>query len=170
MPFIPLVDLPSGHGVLGAILFWSGIALFGLVIALIASSKVKRKSPNSTLPIIGLVNFIALAGAFLVIASFITNAVQDVAAGKNESRSELIRSEIKDSYGLKLSDSQLTALNYPTAEPEGDFVSYGHFDYAEQVKGSQPAERTIYLVWADNELQLSESEDGKSFDELEAAK
>lgn len=71
--------------------------------------------------------------------------------------------QIEESYGLKLTSAEVAELEYPTEYPEQDSEVFGSIENAEL------SESAIYLVWADGELQLSESEDGKHFSELRAS-
>jgi len=84
-------------------------------------------------------------------------------------RTAQVQAQIEDSYGLELSTGEVGAIRYPEEAPEKDFKVYGSIDQQEQVSGAEFIERTVYLVWADGKLQLSKSEDGKSFIELDPA-
>jgi len=79
------------------------------------------------------------------------------------------QAEIKATYGLELSEYEVRALRYPTEAPEESFKVLGSIEQREQVEGVQFVERTVYLVWADEELGLAVSEDGESFEPLPVA-
>lgn len=80
------------------------------------------------------------------------------------------QAEIRDSYGLKLSKDQAAALKYPTDPPKDKFEVYGSFEERKQTEGKAFKSRTIYLVWSDGSLGLSESSDGKAFTPLKEAR
>lgn len=78
------------------------------------------------------------------------------------------RSEIREHYGLKLTERQLQRLDYPDEKPKQNFEVFGSTPLRVQTDGRSSTKRTVYLVWNHGELQLSESKDGKHFSELSA--
>ena len=84
-----------------------------------------------------------------------------------EARNELISTQIEDSYGIELTEDQVSELDYPAEASEMDFERYGSVTISEQLEGADFLERKIYLVWADDSLQLSQSVDGENFEQLD---
>jgi len=80
---------------------------------------------------------------------------------------ESVQREIQKSYGIKLSQEEAEALKYPAEDPKTKFKVFGSFEEQKQVEGKAFVSRTVYLVWSDDSLGLSESSDGKSFTPLE---
>ena len=164
---IPLVDTPQDTTWI-YLLVTAGIFVM-LSFVLIARSNPKvSKRPNL---------MIALALGALVVATLSAGLglakgprpIQELAA-KLDAQTASAQADIEDTYGLELTKGEVEGLKYPTDAPEKDFRVYGSIEQQEQVSGAQFIERTVYLVWADGKLQLSESEDGKSFTELEPTK
>lgn len=74
--------------------------------------------------------------------------------------------QIEESYGLELSHEELTELDYPVAEPEGDFEVFGSIFRDQRTEDG--FERTeIFLIWRDGEMALAGSPDGETFIELQ---
>jgi len=82
-------------------------------------------------------------------------------------QTESVQKEIQKSYGLDLSFKDAEALEYPSEGPKAKFRVYGSFEEQRQTEGKAFVSRTVYLVWSDGSLGLSESSDGKSFSPLE---
>ena len=94
----------------------------------------------------------------------------DILAGPRpdyEARRDLISTQIDDSYGIELTEDQVGELDYPAEASERDFERYGSVTISEQLEGADFLERKIYLVWADDSLQLSQSVDGENFEQLD---
>lgn len=161
---IPL-DLTASNTII--IVAFSAAVAFGALGIALADRIDKREAkglgfnPNSPL-----VAFIAI---FVVFFGGLVFSTVEYSA-ERKSRSVQVQTKIEEIYGLELTLDEVRQLEYPRETPEKDFEVFGSILQREQIEGAQFEERTIYLVWADGELQLSESEDGKSFDELEAAK
>lgn len=81
-------------------------------------------------------------------------------------QTEAVQKELKSTYGVKLSHEEAEALKYPTEAPKAKFKVYGSFDEQKQTEGKSFESRTVYLVWSDGSLGLSESTDGESFTPL----
>ncbi len=74
--------------------------------------------------------------------------------------------QIEESYGLELSSEELKELDYPAAEPEGDFEVFGSIFRDQRTEDG--FERTeIFLIWRDGEMALAGSPDGETFTELQ---
>jgi len=84
-------------------------------------------------------------------------------------RAESLRVAVGKRYGLELTEAEFSALAYPEEEPTTSFEVFGSIRRSKQLSGANFVEHTIYLVWADGQIQLSESEDGKHFSELRAS-
>ena len=106
-------------------------------------------------------------GTALVLVGFVlTLSAED---SKRSAQNAEAQDEINSVYGLNLSESEVGALRYPTEAPDESFKVLGSIEQREQVEGVQFVERTVYLVWADDELGLAVSEDGENFEPLPAA-
>lgn len=82
-------------------------------------------------------------------------------------QTEAVQKELKGTYGVKLSHEEAKELEYPAEAPKDRFKVFGSFEEQKQVEGKAFESRTVYLVWSDGSLGLSESSDGKSFTPLE---
>jgi hypothetical protein len=118
--------------------------------------------------------FFLISGVGLVSMFFVAMPMQIMGHptwyDRHEAQAKEASVQIEDSYGLELSSAEIIDLDWPEKAPSKSFKVYGSVVNQKQVEGAKFIERTVYLVWADGKLQLSESEDGKSFDELEATK
>jgi len=169
---IPLVEIAKDHS--SDYLAIIGIALILLGTVLMVTLSIRLKRNRGTVPET-LLGFSGAISLLLGLAVIVVGAVSSPNYGQlfeDQLRDQTAsaQAEIEDTYGLKLTESEVQELAYPYGVPESDFKVYGSILQREQIEGAQFIERTIYLVWADGELQLSESEDGKSFDELEPTK
>ena len=90
----------------------------------------------------------------------------DARAEAIDDRNELIRTQIDAAYDLQLTEGEVNDLEYPTAAPEKNFEVFGSVVRNEQLQDADFSKQTIYLVWANDELQLSQSADGENFTEL----
>jgi len=129
------------------------LATIGGLILLVRS---RMMAFGSVLFVLGL--FTAVCGALLIVS-------EDRA--DFDARNELISTKIEEGYGVKLDGDRVRDLDYPTMVPEEDFKRYGSVTISEQVEGADFIERQIYLVWADDSLQLSQSIDGENFEQLD---
>jgi len=82
-------------------------------------------------------------------------------------RTEAVSSQIEEDYGLKLSEIELSKLDYPFSKPDSNFEVFGHIDKQIQTDGTSFSEKRVYLVWADGKLGLSESSNGEDYTALE---
>lgn len=151
--------------------FILGLAFFalGVAVAIFGSRPVKRK--ESPLSLVGLI--LAAAGVMpaVVAAPAILNPSYNypISAGQVKAQTKIVQSEISKSYGLKLTEAQASALHYPSKAPKSDFKIFGHFKEQNQTDGKAFESRTVYLVWSDGSLGLSQSSDGESFAPLKEA-
>jgi len=164
---IPLVDLPQD--ITWIYLFVAAVVSLVVCIILMVSGYRRSDAKGKLLLVLAWIS-VVVGLVLTVIGMSVTPNTLDELSAKLGAQTASAQAEIEKVYGLELTESEVEALKYPTEAPEKDFNVYGSILQREQIEGAQFVERTIYLVWADGELQLSESEDGKSFDELEAAK
>lgn len=132
----------------------------------------KRKHEDKTFAVDDLIGIAAvLLGFFLIVgglAPVLSPALHTTPDhSQTYKQTEAVQKEIQKSYGMKLSFKEAGELEYPTEAPKTKFKVYGSFDEQKQVEGKAFKSRTVYLVWSDGSLGLSESSDGKSFTPLE---
>jgi len=160
---IPLPELANSNAPLWIILVAIGaiLTLVGLGASFFSAKAISRRT------------FAALyCSTFLGIFMLVGGGAAELIGSpswqdRHEAQAWEIRPQIEESYGLDLSTDEIIDLKWPESTPERDFKVFGSVVNQKQVEGAQFIERTVYLVWADGQLQLSESEDGKSFTELE---
>ena len=144
--------------VLGTLGFGSGLLVLGIAVL-----SVGLRGEGSNWNMLGMIPL--LAGLALMLRACIIVAPEQ--EDRREAlRSGRIRSELKARYGMDFDDGQLAALRYPDSAPTADFELFGSLKSAQRLPGSRFVESTIYLVWMEGRLQLSESKDGKHFSEL----
>jgi hypothetical protein len=165
---VPLVESATDQTA-GNYLAIAALILFlvGVIGLILCSTKLKNSSAKVGGAVTALGSLAVLVGLALAIVGFALtpNYVEQIHA-TFAAQNAGARAEIERVYGLELTEAEVEELMYPYEDPETDFMVFGSIEQREQIEGAQFEERTIYLVWADDELQLSESEDGKSFSEL----
>lgn len=180
MPFIPLDLEAQGNPLLIGLLVICGAgSLFFLILAVVYFRMAKntpkeRRQSYYWQAAIGVTLAAVTPIVGLVLASIPpdpqSTLVVKMKLNADKERIPEIQREVKEAYGLKLTDRETHALDYPYEKPTEDFEVYGSFDKKDQVAGSQFEKSTVYLVWVDGAFDLSESSDGESFTPLEAAK
>ena len=87
-----------------------------------------------------------------------------------QSWSKDARAEIKDHYGLTLSEKQFTKLKYPQQkeEPEGDFEQYGSVTVVKPDGDNSFEKVDVYLLWSDGEMVLASPDEQKKLQLLKA--
>lgn len=163
---IPVPELANSNAPLWIILLVVGavLAVAGFATAIAGADRLSGKA-TALFFVMGAVGFSSIiVGGMLQFIGSPTWYMEHEAQAKEASV------QIEDSYGLELSSAEIIDLYWPEEAPSESFKVYGSVVNQKQVEGAKFEERTIYLVWADGKLQLSESEDGKSFAELEATK
>lgn len=79
-----------------------------------------------------------------------------------------VKAEVKDTYGLKLTDGQLKKLKYPYSgsEPDEDFKQYGSITVVKP-DGDKGFEKTeVYLLWNDGKMILASPDEQKKLQPL----
>jgi len=163
---IPFVNLPNDNESLAFWLLGVGMIFFiACTIAFcVASSKKREKTPPSFwIPF-------ALSMVFLVVGALAYFSGAHGYGEVIENRNAEIQAELTEHYDLELTEEQVKVLDYPVSAPQEDFEVYGSVPLRTQREGADFSERSVYLVWAEGELKLSESIDGKNFKELEATR
>lgn len=173
IPLPPIVEEP--HDGLN---FGDGTFVLGLVLLLIAAvafalGSKHEKGPGKEIgAIAGLCSlaFILLGGVshFATPRTLSDNPIE--VGRQSEDHDRLVQKAVEKEYGLKITKDQAEALFYPEWEPEKDFEVYGSFTDRRQAGESSSKPQTIYLVWLDGKLSLSQSNDGKTFTPLTLAK
>jgi len=110
---------------------------------------------------------LAIGGFLLIIASLIGGFLLP---DGTENWSKDARAEIKDHYGLTLSEKQFDRLKYPKQkeEPEGDFEQYGSVTVVKP-DGDRSFEKTeVYLLWSDGEMVLAAPDEQRKLQPLKA--
>lgn len=76
--------------------------------------------------------------------------------------------QIYDTYGLKLTNSEMEGLQYPQLKtsPTEDFEVYGSISQIAKTDGDGYSKRDLYLIWDDGKMILAESENGEKFTPL----
>ncbi len=143
-------------GVLAAVI----LALVG--IGLIATRRDKSESVNSIQSNLKMMGSLLLGIAVVAVSTTIAT----------DSFHSAVRAEVKDTYGLELSDEEIAALEYPGAKPREDFAVFGSFAQNQRGEAGSGSlsQREIYLTWDDGEMHLAESTDGENFTPLAAAR
>lgn len=140
--------------------FWFSTIMLGtltvVIIGLVVATAWSR--------VVGvIICVLALAGSLFGFAS-LTNALDDYNEAVADRQAAII-AEADEMYGVELSDEDFEALEFPTEEPDEDFVVYGTISETE--KSSDGYDRhDITLIWDDGELLLASSVDGEQFTEL----
>jgi hypothetical protein len=134
----------------------------GLLILGIAVLSVGLRGEGSNWNMLGMIPL--LAGLALMLSACLVPLARE--DRRLALRSGRILSELKARYGMDFDGGQLAALSYPDSAPTSNFERFGSLRNAQRLSGSRFVESTIYLVWMDGKLQLSESKDGKNFREL----
>lgn len=96
---------------------------------------------------------VAVTFGTIVIATFVTGGVT---AKMSEWRAEVM-AEVKDAYGIELTQEEFKELGFPRSEPEEDFVAYGTIPNTVKV-GDAIERRDITLIWSEGELFLGTTE------------
>jgi hypothetical protein len=146
--------------ILGALAFVGGLFLF----------TQGAEKENILSAIVGLVLFIPGLLGFLFGGAMLSSGDRPDYKAQVEAiddRNELISTQIDAAYGLQLTEGEVNDLEYPTATSEKDFEVFGSIVRNEQLQDADFSKQTIYLVWANDELQLSQSADGESFQQLD---
>lgn len=163
---IPIGPTPTADMLFKVFLVISAIGFLTMIAAWIRYALLKRRgeSPSQLLP-----NF-ALALMMVGVLVGFTSVGFEGSEGKaiREARTEAIQTEISEHYGLKLSAKEAFYLGYPQEPSKENFEVYGSFERKMQTEGSSFLKNTIYLVWANGSLQLSQSQDGETFTEIQA--
>lgn len=110
---------------------------------------------------------VSLLGILLIIASAIGGMMLP---DGTENWSKDARAEIKDHYGVTLSEKQFEKLKYPKQkeEPEGNFEQYGSVTVVKP-DGDKGFEKTeVYLLWSDGEMVLASPDEQKKLQPLKA--
>jgi len=163
---IPYEALPSdGAGVITLKLV---IGLLIIAVGLLYSSAKRKKHGKKTPVTDDLIGLAAIVMGFTLIAGGLGPFLRATPSySQVYEQTEAVQKEIQKSYGLELSFKDAEALEYPSEGPKAKFRVYGSFEEQRQTQGKSFVSRTVYLVWSDGSLGLSESSDGKSFSPLE---
>ena len=164
---IPFVNLPNDNESLVFWLLGAGMVLFVICTILlfaVPSAKWRRKTPTSFW-LSFVLSMALLMGGGVAYFSGVHGYGEVI-----ENRNGEIQAELTEHYDLELTEEQVKVLDYPVSAPQDDFEVYGSVPLRTQREGADFSERTVYLVWAEGELKLSESIDGKNFKELEEAR
>jgi len=137
--------------------------LIGGIIAVVGSSALMVRSGKDWSIVLGLL--VAMTGTVGAVVGGLN--LLEGPRPDYEARRDLISTQIEDSYGIELTEDQVGELEYPAEASERDFERYGSVTISEQLEGADFLERKIYLVWADDSLQLSQSVDGENFEQLD---
>ena len=136
---------------------WSGFALtLGFVLgSIVAFTLAARSDKYSLLMVGGVVCALAALCAFLgQMQSF------------DDRRADAVAAEVADAYGVSLTYNEAMDLEYPKAEPEGDFKVYGSTETRLRTEKGYTTEE-VSLIWDQNRLVLASSTDGENFEFLE---
>jgi len=110
---------------------------------------------------------VTLVGVLLIVASFVVGLISPSGV---ENWSKDARAEIKDHYGMTLSEKQFEKLKYPKQkdEPEESFEQYGSVTVVKP-DGDRSFEKTeVYLLWSDGEMILASPDEQKKLQPLKA--
>ena len=150
---------------------WGWVALIlGVLVFLGGLFCLSRKEENAFLVFGGIMAFTAGTLGMLIGLIGLTagNIPDDKAQAKAiDDRNDLITTQIEAAYGLQLTEGEVNDLEYPTAAPGEDFQVFGSIVRNEQLQDADFSKQTIYLVWANDQLQLSQSADGENFEQLD---
>lgn len=155
MNYIPRGPLAIRQMVLATIVSLIGLSTFlvsmGIAVVYSSSFPLYAAFLFAVLAMLGLVVFI-LALSFA-----------DPTAAPYRARYEGFAAEVKGRYGIELNLEEFNGLKYPLSLPTSDFEVFGSIVRNEQLQGSSFLKRSIYLVWSDGKLDLSQSSDGETF-------
>ena len=143
------------------------IGLLVMAAGALFATASRKKRGDKTSVVDDFIGIAAILLGFLLIAGGIGPALHTTPDYSQIYRqTEAVQKELKSTYGVKLSHGEAEALKYPTEAPKAEFKVYGSFDEQKQTDGKSFESRTVYLVWSDGSLGLSESTDGESFTPL----
>jgi len=79
-----------------------------------------------------------------------------------------IKAEIKDTYGLKITDEQLKELKYPytDSKPEESFKQYGSITTVKPESADGFEKTEVYLLWSKGEMVLAAPDEQKNLQPL----
>jgi len=166
MDFVPLSYTPEQKRRTRITLLGSTALSLGVVSILPIVILTGNFGPGSPL-VRGLALLVVISPVFGLLGIALSATVpHEMKELRKKERIEKLRVSVGKHYGLTLSVAEFAALNYPLDRPTGKFQVYGSIIRMDQVSGAAFVEQKIYLVWADGELKLSSSRDGKRFKEL----
>jgi len=155
MNYIPRGPLAIGQMVLAII-----VSLVGFSIFLVSLGVAVLHSVSLPLYASGLLVMLSTLG-FVIFTVAVSCA--DPAATPHRERYEAFVAEVRDRYGIELDLEEFNSLKYPLSLPTSDFEVFGSIVRNEQLQGSSFLKRSIYLVWNEGKLDLSQSSDGETF-------
>lgn len=144
---------------------YGGAILLGFlgIGALIVSGVLSSKKDAGTDPIkviLGVFGFLMMAFAFMA----------GVNSGRGGDDTELwvskVKAAVEERYGIELTRVDVMDLEFPTENPDDDFVEYGTISETKKPNGAIDR-RDITLVWDGDRLLLAGSVDGEEFTELD---
>lgn len=77
-----------------------------------------------------------------------------------------VKAAVEERYGIELTRLNVMELEFPTENPDDDFVEYGTISETKKPNGAIDR-RDITLVWDGDRLLLAGSVDGEEFTELD---
>jgi len=159
MNYIPRGPLNIRQMVLAIIVSLVGLSIFfvAIGIAVVYSSRFPLYA-GFLLVILSTLGLVA----FILALSF-----ADPTVTPRRERYEAFAGEARDRYGIALDLEEFDSLKYPLSLPTSDFEVFGSIVRNEQLQGSSFLKRSIYLVWTNGKLDLSQSSDGETFVSLE---
>jgi len=84
-----------------------------------------------------------------------------------QARDEKVATVMTERYEVTFSGEDVGQFEYPDSRPESDFEVFGSVKKAVQVEDANFEQRELYLVWANDRFELSQSDNGEDFQALE---
>lgn len=168
IPLPPIVEIDNGLSSASLTVFWVGIGLLALAVVAVLLSLKFDLGPLTEIGVC--LGIFALLPTFLGGMLYLNPPGVDIPTyaelvQQDRDHDRLVQKAVEREYGLKLTESQASALDYPEEAPKNDFRVYGSFSDRKQTEGTDFGfqSRTVYLVWSKGKLGLAESTDGESF-------
>lgn len=169
MNFIPAATIP-----LPLILSFAAVMVLGVLLsAIYGSNGVRgngvRASSLKTVETLRADRLEALGSVLMAVGfagGLLSALIGNLVSAEN--REERFEAELRETYGIELSDDQLAELQYPKVRPTVDFKPFGSVELVEQAGNSNEYTGTkVYLIWEDGKMILAETTDGESFEAIE---
>lgn len=136
------------------------LGLLGIGAIIVSGVLTSEENTDPIKIILGVFGILMVAFAFL---TSITSGRETDDTGLWVSK---VKAAVEERYGVELTRVDVMELDFPTEEPDDDFVEYGTISETKKPNGAIDR-RDITLVWDGDRLLLAGSVNGDEFTELD---